>query len=743
MDSSSFPDGWEKRVYQRSIGNTKGKWDVFIINPETNKVATTKKEIKAVTLNYCKETLKSNEPDKSFEKEIEEKRQRVKDLMAMDNGVFVANEETFKETVKKFQVSGKKSYDFLTKTGQKFQKIVFQMCQRMFKEEAFPEKFQNTTLHMIFKGRGRREVLSDNRFIHCKEWFARAAEALVVKDGLKEALVSSSSMYQVGGQPGHRPEELVFAFKSVVARRLSQGKVVVIQTYDVQKFFDKELIEDAIETCLKRGADPKAVRLWFKLNNDTKIEVKTAVGKTEQTDVGAVVGQGTIGGALVSQAVLDEAAKECFPPAGRLELEYGEVPLAPLMWMDDLLHATRGLEEAREVNRKVDKMMKKRNLKLNEAKSVCIIMGKPKQKKELTLILENEPLMCGGLKTMEKQTDKWLGQHISARGLADSVAVTVASREGKVRGAALEIAAIVEDWRSAAAGGMETALLLWEACCVPSLLHGAGTWVEVAKTTVKKLNQLQQWFVRLILRVGPGTPLAALAWDTGLLDMELRIWKEKLLLILHLRSLEEDTLAGWIYKEQVEKDWEGLAKETKEICIELKIEDVNKTNMSKKEYKKMIDLALQVKDKDNVLKQAEGKEKCKRVKEECYGKKKYMSENKISEVRELFKTRFGLQPFAGNFSHDRRFSSSEWKCKCGEAKEQEDHLRSGECEVYGDIRRKHGNLDDDISLLAFFREVLARREELEEEETRAAAAAATRQSPGRGTSQPGVERPAG
>ena len=165
--------------------------------------------------------------------------------------------------------------------------------------------------------------------------------------------------------------------------------------------------------------------------------------------------------------------------------------------------------------------------------------------------------------------------------------------------------------------------------------------------------------------------------------------------------------------------------------------------MSKKEYKKMIDLALQVKDKDNVLKQAEGKEKCKRVKEECYGKKKYMSENKISEVRELFKTRFGLQPFAGNFSHDRRFSSSEWKCKCGEAKEQEDHLRSGECEIYGDIRRKHGNLDDDISLLAFFREVLARREELEEEETRAAAAAATRQSPGRGTSQPGVERPAG
>ena len=346
----------------------------------------------------------------------------------------------------------------------------------MFKEEVFPKQFQNTTLHMIYKGKGRREVLSDNRFIHCKDWFARAAEAMVVRDGLKEALVSGSSIYQVGGQPGHRPEELLFAFKSVVARQLSQGKEVIVQSFDVQKLFDKELIEDAIETCLKRGADPKAVRLWFKLNEETNIEVQTAVGKTKQTNVGAVVGQGTIGGALVSQAVLDDAATENFPPAGSLELEYGDVPLAPLMWMDDLLHTTRGLEEARQVNKRVDKMMKQRTLKLNEAKSVCLIIGNKKQKKEITAQLEKEPLLCGNFITKEKQIDKWLGQCISARGLEDSVAETVAAREGMVRGAGLEIAAIVDDWRSAAAGGLDTALRLWEAAvyhlCYMGLVHG-------------------------------------------------------------------------------------------------------------------------------------------------------------------------------------------------------------------------------------------------------------------------------
>jgi hypothetical protein len=47
-----------------------------------------------------------------------------------------------------------------------------------------------------------------------------------------------------------------------------------------------------------------------------------------------------IGGALVSQAVLDDGVSEEFPPGGQLQMEYGDIPLAPLIWMDDLLNST-------------------------------------------------------------------------------------------------------------------------------------------------------------------------------------------------------------------------------------------------------------------------------------------------------------------------------------------------------------------------------------------------------------------
>ena len=244
-------------------------------------------------------------------------------------------------------------------------------------------------------------------------------------------------------------------------------------------------------------------------------------------DVGAVVGQGTLGGALVSQGVLDEGIRGEFTPGGEDEMNYGDVPMAPLIFQDDVLHAAQGIKEARSANRKMDRVVKQLNLHLNEDKTFCIGIGSKKQLNQARIELEKEPLMCGNFETKLKNQFKWLGQILSSGGLGESVAATVESREGKIRGACLEIAQIVNDWRSQIVGGMETALMLWEVCCIPSLLHGAGTWTEISHKTEKLLNRCQNWFLRLVLLVGPGTPLPSLLWDTACLEMGIRVKMEK------------------------------------------------------------------------------------------------------------------------------------------------------------------------------------------------------------------------
>ena len=240
---------------------------------------------------------------------------------------------------------------------------------------------------------------------------------------------------------------------------------------------------------------------------------------TRYGSVGAVVGQGMLGGALVSQGVLDEGVMEHFPPGGANQMKYGDISLAPLMWLDDLINGAEQLEEARDINARINLVMKQRGLCLNEDKSVCVIMGTNKQRKKASLELTEKPLVCGNFITKEKPQVKWLGQILSSLGLADSVWQTVKAREGKIRGACLEIAVIVNDWRAQMLGGMETALMLWEKCCIPSMLHGAGTWVEMNQSTEKRLNTIQSWFVRLIYQVGQGSPVSALLWDNFLLDI--------------------------------------------------------------------------------------------------------------------------------------------------------------------------------------------------------------------------------
>ena len=207
------------------------------------------------------------------------------------------------------------------------------------------------------------------------------------------------------------------------------------------------------------------------------------------------------------------------PGGGNFQRKYGSVPLAPLIFQDDILEGSEGLKEARISNKKVDFLTKQRGLELNRDKTVCIVIGSKKQKQKISQELQEAPLMCGQFEMKEKQVDKWLGQNLSAKGLADSVSETVKAREGKVRGACLEIAQIVNDWRAHTVGGLMTASILWESCCIPSLLHGAGTWVEISADTEKRLNTIQQWFWRLVYQVGPGAPLASLGWDTACLDM--------------------------------------------------------------------------------------------------------------------------------------------------------------------------------------------------------------------------------
>ena len=83
-----------------------------------------------------------------------------------------------------------------------------------------------------------------------------------------------------------------------------------------------------------------------------------------------------------------------------------------------------------------------------------------------------------------------------------------------------------------------------------------------------------------------------------------------------------------------------------------------------------------------------------------------------------YRSRFGLLAFAGNYQHNNRFAKSNWLCRCEEAQEDETHLGSGDCKVFGDIVlllvERFSDLSQDENLVQFFAAVLERRDQLDE-----------------------------
>ena len=77
-----------------------------------------------------------------------------------------------------------------------------------------------------------------------------------------------------------------------------------------------------------------------------------------------------------------------------------------------------------------------------------------------------------------------------------------------------------------------------------------------------------------------------------------------------------------------------------------------------------------------------------------------------------------MQYFAANFPKDKKFASSNWLCRCRNEREQENHLRSGQCSVYGDLKDRFPNLEDDSQLAKLFSAIIERRSSLEEEDKR-------------------------
>ena len=315
--------------------NQKGQEPVAVRNPKDGELIVEPNEIKKVTLQYCQDNLKKVKKSDKYitEEEVKQKLHNIR-MNDKDEDGFKVDEDDFEEVIQRFKSKATKAYDFITKADEAYRSALFLVCKKFIDLEEFPDSFSETVLHMVWKKKAAAEILKNNRFIHMKHPLARTCEALIFNQSKKD-IFEQSSIYQIGGQSGHAPEEHVFTLKSIIGLMQSKGKGLILNLVDIISFFDREEIIDVIEALENMKVNKKVLRLWYKLNNNTEIRVKTSVGMTESAQVGALIGQGSGGAAVGSQAMVDMGLRQYL--AGSADEFYnGDVRVESAAFQDDI-----------------------------------------------------------------------------------------------------------------------------------------------------------------------------------------------------------------------------------------------------------------------------------------------------------------------------------------------------------------------------------------------------------------------
>ena len=497
-----------------NYGKHAGSESVSMNDPVSGNMICDPEELKTASVKYLSNLLTNREPKEEYKRNLEIVKQlheiRMSEECFTDE---ILTRKDFEDMIKMLKKKKSDKYKFTLNGGQSFREALFFLYKRVWDAEEKPNSWEKSNCTMLYKGKGSKNDFGNQRFIHSKDEIPKGFESLVIEKA-KPKIVQKCSKFQIGGLPGHQSAEHLFTLKSIIGLFLSQGKSIIVNYFDLKKYFDSEVLLDAMDSLYKSNIKGKLYRLIYQLNKNNLIQIKTPVGVTAEFRTGENVTQGSVGGGLISSINLAIPVEASFQNS-EYEVQYGEIRMNPIIYQDDLARGAGSVESAQAGIDRIETCMETKMLDLHDEKSCFLVFGKGKSLENMNNDLLQTPLKLYGRTMIQKIKEKYLGDIFHCGGLAASARATVDARAANLRSGAVEVRAIVEDCRSRCLGGLEVGLEILEIAYIPALMSNAQTWIEIDKETVNKLEDLQYNFMRILLATPSSTPKAALAWGLG------------------------------------------------------------------------------------------------------------------------------------------------------------------------------------------------------------------------------------
>ena len=128
---------------------------------------------------------------------------------------------------------------FIIKGGTALHNAIIHLFSIVWRTEAIPDSWINTELVQLWKGKGDKNSMLSQRFLHIKDCVPKIFQHIVINSA-KENLITNMTKFQIACKPGHRAEEHVFCVMSLIQLSERLNTALYLKLFDIQKYFDKE-----------------------------------------------------------------------------------------------------------------------------------------------------------------------------------------------------------------------------------------------------------------------------------------------------------------------------------------------------------------------------------------------------------------------------------------------------------------------------------------------------------------------
>ena len=617
---------------------------------EDGTILITPEETKEYVANYYENLYQARESTEEYkeiteeiEKQVKQIEEELKNLPPVEK--FTMNEmNKVIKTLKRKKAVGPDLIpnELFIEANTETKKILLDNLNEITKAMEIPEEWQLGEITRLYKGKGTKGKCSNERGITLASNYGKLYERMINNRILDILDITEA---QAGGRKGSSTVDHIIIAKEVILSAKLNKKDMEGALLDVTKAYDKAWLTGIMQILYKRGLKNNLWTLVKKLNENLRATIQTKYGNTREIKIKDSIRQGGVLSVILYGIMMDEINKRLIEENIGINLynDDNNMKIPCLLWVDDVFLLTTDNQLNTALNL-TDSVTKTYHVLFGEPKSNALTI--PHQSKRKNTEKEKDAKLIGEIQLKETESYKYLGYLQNTKNNDED---QIHNIKGKVEAAYQKLMAIVGNTYF---NNIEMATIwtITEACIIPIITYSGEAWKN-NKKNYEETNKILENILKRILRLPKsGTPRQALYIETGLIEPETLIKRNRINTEFRIRKGNNHMMKS-ILKGTHKESW---IKNNQLIKEELDIKEEDFLTCYPISFKRNIKQKCSIKFKEKLKSESESRSKMMYFLEgkkdwEITKRPEYMNKLNRKEVGTIFRARTRMLDIKENY----------------------------------------------------------------------------------------------